>query len=865
MSSRHDTESDSSTDVRASSAGSAGRGRYRHGLRKSDCEHIENDNPCDTLVDIPTGAYALIVRITGHGGFRHRLMEMGFVRGEKVKVIKNAPLLDPVEYEIMGGHVSLRRSEANRIEVIQVAEAVAREYQFNGTLTEEASRIMGSAGKEITVALVGNPNSGKTSFFNHATGLREKVGNYGGVTVDSKIGKFKYNGYTFRFADLPGTYSLTEYSPEELYVRKYIAEEAPDVILNIVDASNLERNLFLTTQLIDMNVPMVMALNMYDELEKNGDSIDLAALSKMFGFPIVPTVSTKGKGLPVVLDKIIDIYENRTGITKHIHINYGADIEKGIETVKKELNKDRELESSYPVRYVSIKLLENDKACLQAIATLPNAEEIKEIAAKERAIIERNYNEDTETTIADAKYGFIRGALRETYAIGKDKDKQLAYSIDNVLTNKWLGFPILIFFMWLMFQMTFTLGAYPEKWLENLFAWLGRSLAEFMPDGIVKDLLVDGIIAGVGGVFVFLPNILILFFFISILEDTGYMARAAFIMDKLMHKMGLHGKSFIPYIIGFGCGVPAIMATRTFENRKDRILTIITIPFMSCSARLPVYLLLISAFFTQYKGLILTGIYLTGIIMAIVTSLLMKKVAFRHESEQFVMELPPYRIPTLRNAIIHMWNKSVQYLKKMGTVILGATIIIWALEYFPRHSAQADRYAAQIENVRHDKAIPENVREAQIAQLELNKSIAQTENSYIGRLGRTIAPVFKPLGFDWKMGICLLTGVAAKEVVVSSMGVLYHVGQEADEHSSALQQNLKAQKWDSGELRGQPIFTPLVAFNYMIFILLYFPCVAALTAVFREAGLRWAAFSMVFNTLAAWVVCLLIYQIGILI
>lgn len=823
------------------------------------------DNQTLRLVDMPTGSQCVIVKLSGHGGFRHRLMELGFVRGEKVRVIKNAPLRDPIEYEIMQSHVSLRRIEAQHIEVVPLTDETAESYSFNGTITEETTRILGERGKTISVALVGNPNCGKTSFFNHATGMREKVGNYSGVTVDSKIGIFKYKDYTIQIADLPGTYSLTEYTPEELYVREYVFDHHPDVVLNIVDASNLERNLFLTTQLIDMNLPMVMALNMFDELEHNHDKLDVKMLSRMLGFPIVPTVSSKGAGIEDVMKNIVDVYENMEQNTKHIHINYGADIEKSIEILKEIIKQDTVIDSEYPARYIAIKLLENDQATLKSVERHVKIGELKKSAAEQREILEKSYREDAATVISGAKYGFVRGALAETYTVGKDRSKQKAYTIDNFLTHKWLGFPILIFFLWFMFQMTFTLGAYPQVWLEMFFGWLGDVISRHMADGMLKDLIVDGIIAGVGGVCSFLPNILILFFFISILEDTGYMARAAFLMDKLMHRMGLHGKSFIPYIIGFGCSVPAIMATRTLENKKDRILTIITVPFMSCSARLPVYLLLISAIFTKHQGLILTSIYLFGVVMAVLTSLLMKKIAFKDNKDQFVMELPPYRLPTFRNAVVHMWDKSVQYLKKMGTVILVATVIIWALEYFPQHSPQIDRYTAQIEQVSADTEMDEAVKAAQIEQLEFDRSVVQTENSYIGRVGRAIAPVFKPLGFDWKMGVSLLTGLAAKEIVVSSMGVLYHADAEADEHSSALQASIQAQTWTSGELKGQKVFTPLVAYAFMIFILLYVPCVAAVTAVYKEAGGKWATFTVLFNTLVAWIMAFLVYQIGMLI
>ena len=824
--------------------------------------NVESKDNVLTLADVKTGEYGVIVRITGHGSFRHRLMEMGFVRGEKVKVIRNAPLRDPIEYEIMGGHVSLRRIEARRVEVVPVTEEVANNYLFHGTVTEDTERILGKAGKQINVALVGNPNCGKTSFFNHATGMREKVGNYSGVTVDSKVGYFKYKDYTIALADLPGTYSLTEYTPEELYVRQYIMEQHPDIVLNIADASNLERNLFLTTQLIDMNVPMVMALNMYDELEKNGDKLDIATLSELFGFPIVPTVSSRGTGIEEVMARIVDVYENLEEHTKHVHINYGVDLERAIDIIKEDMRVHLDLSGAYSTRYLAIEMLAGDKVITELVGKFDDDGSVAKVAAEQRAVIEKRYNEDAATIVSGAKYGFLRGALLETFEQGKDRSKQPAYSVDKILTNRWLGFPILIFFLWFMFQMTFTLGAYPQAWLESFFGWLGEVTTRVLPDGIVKDLLVDGIIAGVGGVCSFLPNILILFFFISVLEDTGYMARAAFIMDKLMHRMGLHGKSFIPYIIGFGCSVPAIMATRTLENRKDRILTIITVPFMSCSARLPVYLLLISAFFTKHQGLILTSIYLLGIVMAVVTSLIVKKAAFKHERDQFVMELPPYRIPTFRNAVIHMWDKSVQYLKKMGTVILVATVIIWALEYFPQHSPAIDAYTAQIEQVEADGTLDEGVKAERVAQLELDRSACQIENSYIGRFGKFVAPVFRPLGFDWQMGVSLITGFAAKEIVVSSMGVLYHSDAEADENSSALQKSLQTHTWSSGPDVGKPVFTPWVAFGYMVFILLYFPCVAALTAVKRESNGKWMLFTAVYTTTVAWLAAFLVRLIS---
>ncbi|MDD4142685.1 MAG: ferrous iron transport protein B, partial [Bacteroidales bacterium] len=681
---------------------------------------MEEEYSMKTLADMPTHSSCVIVKVHGHGGFRHRIMEMGFVKGETVNIIKNAPLQDPVEYEVMGSHVSLRRTEAANIEVVSVDDIIhERTTTSAATIEEEVEREVEKRSKEITVALVGNPNCGKTSFFNLATGLHEKVGNYSGVTVDYKIETFHHNGYTINMVDLPGTYSLTEYSPEELYVRKYLTENKPDVILNIVDACNLERNLFLTTQLIDQNLRMVMALNMYDELQKSGDKLDINSLSIMLGFPIIPTVSVSGKGLDKVLDSIIDVYNNDLKVLKHIHINYGEEIEKAIGDIKKALEEDQSLFDVYHRRYVAIKLIENDSVMHKEVSRLPNYDAIKALADKSRESIEKSYHDDINSIISDLKYGFIRGALAETYSQNKNDKKQLAYALDKVLTNRWLGFPVLFLFLWIMFQTTFTLGAYPQAWLEMGVSKLGGWLSTIIPSGIINDLVVDGIVSGVGGVLVFLPNIIILFFFISILEDTGYMARAAFIMDKLMHRIGLHGKSFIPFLIGFGCSVPAIRATRTLENRKDRIVTILTIPFMSCSAKLPVYVLFVSAFFEKNQGLVLMSLYALGVVVAALTSLLLKKTVFKKSSDQFVMELPPYRKPVWRNTLMHMWVKTEMYLKKMATVILVASIVIWALGYFPRPT---EELASQPQS-------------------------AQIEHTYIGKIGHFIEPVVRPLGF----------------------------------------------------------------------------------------------------------------------
>jgi len=782
------------------------------------------------LTDIPTGSSCIISKVHGHGGFRHRIMEMGFVKGEKVDVIKNAPLMDPIEYSIMGSHVSLRRSEADNIEVVATEKGFHPDFDSNGTIEEHVAREVETSAKTITVALVGNPNCGKTSFFNLATGLREKVGNYSGVTVSSKIGTFYHNGYTINLVDLPGTYSLTEYSPEELYVRDYLLNHNPDLVLNIVDAGNLERNLYLTTQLIDMNPRLVMALNMYDELEKSGDKLDVESLEKMLGFPIVPVVARTGKGVEDVLESIVRTYRDEEGYTKHIHINYGENVEESIGAVKKLIDEDGYLKDRYHDRYLALEMILGDKVISKSISKAKAYDKIREASDEGRAKLEKEYRNDIADIISDIRYGFIRGALKETLIPAKEDKRKLAYALDTVLTNKYLGFPILIIFLWIMFQTTFTLGAYPQDWLEAGIAALGRWVGGILPEGMLNDLLVDGIISGVGGVLVFLPNIIILFMFISFLEDTGYMARAAFIMDKLMHRIGLHGKSFIPYIIGFGCGVPAIMATRTLENPKDRILTILTIPFMSCSARLPVYLLFVAAFFSHHQGLILLSLYAIGILFAIITSVILNKTVFKNASDQFVMELPPYRFPTVRNILVHMWDKSVLYLKKMGTVILAASIIIWALGYFPR--PKTEMTPAQ-----------------------------QAEQSYIGRIGHAIEPVVKPLGFDWRMGVSLATGLAAKEVVVSSLGVLYGAQDVEDEEDTT---GLQAKLQSITNEDGTPFFTPLKAYTFLLFILLYFPCIAAISAIAKEASGKWAAFSVVYTTCLAWIVSFVFWHVGML-
>ncbi len=823
----------------------------------------------------------IIVKVRGRGAFRKRIIEMGFVKGKEVKVVKYAPLKDPIEYNIMGYEVSLRRSEADLIEVVPIFEQTENFVKSSNGQSdlvifskEEIRKRAAEKAKEINVALVGNPNSGKTTLFNFASGSTEHVGNYGGVTVEAKKATFKHKGYTFNITDLPGTYSLSAYSPEELFVRKHIIEEMPDVVINVVDASNLERNLYLTAQLIDLDTKIVIALNMFDELQKKGDKLDIENLAVLLGSPIVPTIAPKGYGIDKLLDTVIEVFEDRHPHLRHIHINYGKEIENAIKSIQKKIKipENQELTDRVSTRFIAIKLLEKDKDIEKLLLEKAvNPKEIIHEAQKQIKKLETHLKEDTETLITDARYGFIAGALRETYQEGKIDRFKTTKLIDSILTNKYLGFPIFLFFLWLMFVSTFKIGEYPQAWLEKFVEITARFTDSFMSDGMLKDLLIDGIINGVGSVLVFLPNILILFLFISFMEDTGYMARVAFIMDKLMHKIGLHGKSFIPLLMGFGCNVPAIMATRTIENRQDRLLTILINPFMSCSARLPIYLLIIGTVFPAHQGTILFAIYATGILVAIIMALIFKKVLFKSKEAPFVMELPPYRMPTLKVTMKHMWHKTREYLKKMGGVILVASIIIWALGYFPRQKQMHSYFQDKILETRlkykmliasetdtAKKTYLQKHADSIVNALKMQEIYTHQANSYIGKLGKFFEPVMRPLGFDWRMTVATITGISAKEIVVSTMAVLF---QSTDETS--LSEKLKNSVYDSGKHKGEKIFTPVTALAFLVFVLLYFPCIASVTAIAKESGSwKWAAFAVFYTTSLAWLLAFIIYQVG---
>lgn len=803
----------------------------------------------------------------GRGAFRKRIIEMGFIRGKEVQVIQNAPLKDPIHYRIMGYDVSLRRQDAELIEVVSAAEFAAERENlifadkpatdYITPSDDELREIAYNKGKTINVALVGNPNCGKTSLFNFASGAHEHVGNYSGVTVDAKEGVFKQNGYTFRIVDLPGTYSLSAYTPEELYVRKHLNEnQQPDIVINVIDASNLERNLYLTTQLIDMDVQMVIALNMYDELEKAGNKFDYESLARMIGCPIVPTISKTGFGIEELFNRVIKVYEEEDPVVRHIHINYGDILEKGIANIKRSIHKvDSNMPKSISRRYLSIKLLENDQEIESQIRKFPDGEQIIQERNRNAAQIENLLQEDCETALTDARYGFISGALRETFEQNKIKEATSTQIIDLFVTHKVLGFPIFLLFMWIMFEATFRLGDYPMQGIEWLVEMIGNFVRTHMAEGPLKDLLVDGIIGGVGGVIVFLPNILILYAFISFMEDSGYMARAAFIMDKIMHKMGLHGKSFIPLVMGFGCNVPAVMATRTIESRNSRMITMLVTPLMSCSARLPVYVLITGALFPKNASFVLLSLYVTGVILAVILARVFKRAFFNEEDVPFVMELPPYRMPTGKSILLHMWEKAKQYLHKMGGIILVASIIIWFLGYFPRETSRTADFKQQIASIENTQISPEE-KAKQLQEIEHQMAMDHQENSYIGRIGQIISPVMEPLGFNWKISVSLLSGMAAKEIVVSTLSVLYT---GSDDSEQALTERLLQEKNPDGT----DVFTPLVGLSLMLFVLLYFPCIATVTAIVNEShSWKWGAFVILYTCCLAWVVSFLVYQIG---
>ncbi|MDR1553796.1 MAG: ferrous iron transport protein B [Prevotellaceae bacterium] len=861
------------------------------------------------LSELQTGEKCIVVKVVGRStknestqkhdlfgrrsrndAFCKRITEMGFVRGQEVEVVLNAPFKDPVKYKIMGYEVSLRRSEAAMIEVVRIPTENEKPVQddFHGIITEnENQEIAVNTHNTITVALIGNPNSGKSSLFNCAANEHEHVGNYSGVTVDAKAGAFEHGDYHFNIIDLPGTYSLTTYTPEEIFVRKHITDKKADVIVNVIDASNLERNLYLTTQLIDMNLRVVIALNMYDEFLAKGNSLDYVALSKMIGIPIVPTIARTGKGKEELFDVVAKVYEKYVSAdfvspvdeenmpiyktAKHIHINHGNEIENSISKIKEEILKNADIRKHYSTRFLSIKLLENDSDIENVIRNLNNADTVFEIRDRESERIKTLLGEDVETAITNAKYGFIAGALRKTL---KEKNKDTSATtkyIDSIVTNKWIGFPIFLIFVILMFVVTFILGNFLKDGIEFLVNFVKDDVAKgIFDEGPAISLIADGIISGVGQVIVFLPHILILYIFISFMEDSGYMARAAFIMDKPLRKAGLNGKSFIPLVMGIGCNVPSIMAARTIENRNTRMITVLVNPFISCAARLPVYLFICGAFFKNYEIIVIGCLYVFGIFVAVSMARIFKMFSrFNKKETPFVIEFPPYRMPTLKSVRVHMLEKGMQFLKKAGKTIFIASVIIWFLGYFSPHkikySQDYDKLTEQtIANHKQEIIKQTNLKDMflltvknveQTSFYQKQKEKEKQEQSFTGYIGRFIEPAVQPLGFNGKMGIAIVSGLPAKEVIISTLKVLYS-GVSEDELSKVMQEDLKQDKNHSA----------LIALVFMVFVLLYFPCIAAIRAIRDETGSwKWAIFSAGYTLVLAWIISFAVYRIGLLI
>ena len=821
----------------------------------------------------------MVSRIRGRSSFRKRVVEMGFVPGKEVKTIRKAAFRGPVEFTILGSYVVLRYDEAELIEVDLYDEATAPPPGEYGTFRDAETGHSTPAGrKEITVALIGNPIAGKTSMFNMINGSHERVGNYSGVTVEPVARELEYRGYRIRLVDLPGTYSLGSDQPVNRVIRDYIFREIPDVVINVVDATNLERNLFLTTDLIDMDIRLVMALNMSEALEMSGDRFDDVAFGKITGVPVVAVDAVHDKGRNALLDAVLEMYAGNHPDSRHIHINYGGEVEQSIHRVQSALRipENAFLTDRYSSRFLAIRLLNRDNIAFDRISACPNKNEIEAMVSEEIQRLQTCYTASSESVISDAKFGFIAGALKETFHPAAREKRKVSDSIDAVLMHKYFGFPIFIFLMWLMFWATFKLGEYPMHWIEHGVAWLSGLVLDLMQAGMLRDLLVDGLISGMGGVIVFLPNILILYFFIALMEDTGYMSRAVFLMDRLMHKIGLHGKSFIPLVMGFGCNVPAILASRMLENRNERLITILINPFISCNARLPVYVLFISAFFPSYSGTMLFGIYALGILVAILTALVLRKTFFRESPQPFVMELPPYRMPTRKALLMHMWRRSQQYLRKIGGVILIASVLFWALSYFPRNpeatkpvkmeiAALTTTYDQRLAELQPADSLAFNNISAEkyeaLHALQLREKREQREHSMLGSIGRFIEPVIRPLGFDWRIGISIISGIPAKEIIVSSLSILYQVDDEKGAEAT-LVQKLRA-SGAVAEGQGGGGLTPLVALSFVVFVLLYLPCIGTLAAISRESGSwKWGAFMLIYSFSIAWLLSFAVYQLG---
>ncbi len=706
---------------------------------------------------------------------------------------------------------------------------------------------------EFLVAVCGNPNTGKSTIFNHLTGVRQHVGNYPGVTVEKKEGILVYEKYKIKLVDLPGIYSLTAYSPEEIIARNFVIENKPDLVIDIVDCSNLDRNLYLAIQLMELGVPLLLVFNMSDEAEKKGIRIDTKKMSELLGIPIVKTVGHKGIGLDELKKEIVRCCM-RTKFHSYEFIRYGKEIDSTIAELKRILDQDKEFSTNYNTFWIALKLIEKDEDVKELVKkSFKNPSLVFNFLEEKISYIESIFGEDTTTIMADARYGLISGITNECVRrVDVEKRRRVSDRIDFILTHRFLGIPIFLALMYLVFWFTFKIGSVPMEWIDNFFRFLTENINHFwIGKSYLKSLLLDGIIGGVGAVLVFLPNIMFLFFAIGVLEYSGYMARAAFIIDRVMHRIGLHGKSFIPMLIGFGCNVPGIMATRTLESKRERLLTILVLPLMSCGARLPIYLLIIPAFFPKKLHTpMLWLIYLIGVILAIISAKVLKHLLFKGETSPFVMELPPYRIPTLKSLVLYVWEKSFLYLKKAGTIILAASIVLWFLSTFPKPQKYSMDYNLAIEKIKLNASLSDKEKERLIIDLENRKIAEEVEKSYMGRIGKFVEPLFSPLGFDWKITTAILGALSAKEVFVSQLGIVNRVG-EATEESESLRDRLKKQ------------YDPLVGFCIMLWALVSAPCIATFAITKQETGSwKWAVAQFFGLTLMAYILVLITYQIG---
>lgn len=764
------------------------------------------------LNSIKMGCWVKVVSLSGGRNAEKKLTEMGLYPGEVIKLL-NYSADGPTTILVKGTKLAIGHRMAD---MIFVDEDIHRK----------------TVQKRLTVALAGNPNSGKSTIFNYLTGSRQHVGNYPGVTVEKKEGKATFKNYVINFVDLPGTYSLSAYSEDEVVARDFVLNERPDVIVHIVDSSNLERNLYLFTQLLELEMPIVLAMNMSDIVDKKGHKIDYELLSALLGVPIVKTVGSKNVGLDKMLDVIADVYEGKVDC-KNIRIDYGEEIEQELGKIVEMLSALEKPMKGYSPRWLAVKLLESDPAIISLIEKHSQGKEILAQAIEGRRHLKQHFSDDAEVFIAERRYGFISGACTQSVVSNVEIRHDISDKIDKVILNRFLGIPIFAIVMYAIFEFTFTFSAPVVDWFGNVFDKISESLTAVLPEGLFQSFIVDGIIGGVGGVLGFFPLVLFMFFAIAFFEDSGYMARAAFVMDKLMSKFGLHGKSFLPLMISTnGCAVPGILATRTLESKKDRLITMMVTPFMICGAKLPIFALFIGAFFPSDQGPnIMFLMYAFSIALAFTSAWILKKFIFKGDSAHFVMELPPYRIPTLQGLLLKMWERGWLYLQKAGTTILLISVIMWAGFTFPEHKG------------------PQDASNAVIASQQL-------EYSYIGRFGKTIEPLVKPLGFDWRGGVALISGVAAKEVVVSTLGTMYSLGAEDVENAEPLKLSLQ----------NDPVWTPLSAMAFLMFCLIYMPCVVAMSVFFKESGSswKWTGFLIFWTTVMAWIFSFIVYQGGLL-